>query len=118
MFATDTNGKYTNIVDGKLAQLLALGEALDKAQSSAIINAEHAATNMAVLGGAFTTTLDVNDQVTAVLNRRMSLANLNVSRNEAGVTPWVDVFGTMNEGKRLFGNGMGSKPTSTVRSSA
>ena len=107
MFATDTSGKYTNIVDGKLAQLLALGEALDKAQSSAIINAEHAATNMAVLGGAFTTTLDVNDQVTAVLNRRMSLANLNVSRNEAGVTPWVDVFGTMNEGKRLFGNGMG-----------
>ena len=107
MFATDTNGKYTNIVDGKLAQLLALGEALDKAQSSAIINAEHAATNMAVLGGAFTTTLDVNDQVTAVLNRHMSLANLNVSRNEAGVTPWVDVFGTMNEGKRLFGNGMG-----------
>ena len=107
MFATDTNGKYTNIVDGKLAQLLALGEALDKAQSSAIINAEHVATNMAVLGGAFTTTLDVNDQVTAVLNRRMSLANLNVSRNEAGVTPWVDVFGTMNEGKRLFGNGMG-----------
>ena len=107
MFATDTSGKYTNIVDGKLAQLLALGEALDKAQSSAIINAEHAATNMAVLGGAFTTTLDVNDQVTAVLNRRMSLANLNVSRNETGVTPWVDVFGTMNEGKRLFGNGMG-----------
>ena len=107
MFATDRNGKYTNIVDGKLAQLLALGEALDKAQSSAIINAEHAATNMAVLGGAFTTTLDVNDQVTAVLNRRMSLANLNVSRNETGVTPWVDVFGTMNEGKRLFGNGMG-----------
>ena len=47
MFATDTNGKYRNIADGKLAQLLALGEALDKAQSSAIINAEHAATNMA-----------------------------------------------------------------------
>ena len=101
------NNVYAQIVDGKLAQFLALGEALDKAQSSAIINAEHAATNMAVLGGAFTTTLDVNDQVTAVLNRRMSLANLNVSRNEAGVTPWVDVFGTMNEGKRLFGNGMG-----------
>ena len=101
------NNVYGQIVDGKLAQFLALGEALDKAQSSAIINAEHAATNMAVLGGAFTTTLDVNDQVTAVLNRRMSLANLNVSRNEAGVTPWVDVFGTMNEGKRLFGNGMG-----------
>ena len=101
------NNVYDQIVDGKLAQFLALGEALDKAQSSAIINAEHAATNMAVLGGAFTTTLDVNDQVTAVLNRRMSLANLNVSRNEAGVTPWVDVFGTMNEGKLLFGNGMG-----------
>ena len=97
----------TSFAAGKQAAFLQLGEQIDNAQWTAITNAEHAATNMAVLGGAFTTTLDVNDQVTAVLNRRMSLANLNVSRNETGVTPWVDVFGTMNEGKRLFGNGMG-----------
>ena len=97
----------TSFAAGKQAAFLQLGEQIGNAQWTAITNAEHAATNMAVLGGAFTTTLDVNDQVTAVLNRRMSLANLNVSRNEAGVTPWVDVFGTMNEGKRLFGNGMG-----------
>ena len=97
----------TSVAAGKQAAFLQLGEQIGNAQWTAITNAEHAATNMAVLGGAFTTTLDVNDQVTAVLNRRMSLANLNVSRNEAGVTPWVDVFGTMNEGRRLFGNGMG-----------
>ena len=97
----------TSVAAGKQAAFLQLGGQIGNAQWTAITNAEHAATNMAVLGGAFTTTLDVNDQVTAVLNRRMSLANLNVSRNEAGVTPWVDVFGTMNEGKRLFGNGMG-----------
>ena len=97
----------TSVAAGKQAAFLQLGEQIGNAQWTAITNAEHAATNMAVLGGAFTTTLDVNDQVTAVLNRRMSLANLNVSRNETGVTPWVDVFGTMNEGKRLFGNGMG-----------
>ena len=97
----------TSVAAGKQAAFLQLGEQIGNAQWTALTNAEHAATNMAVLGGAFTTTLDVNDQVTAVLNRRMSLANLNVSRNEAGVTPWVDVFGTMNEGKRLFGNGMG-----------
>ena len=97
----------TSVAAGKQAAFLQLGEQIGNAQWTAITNAEHAATNMAVLGGAFTTTLDVNDQVAAVLNRRMSLANLNVSRNETGVTPWVDVFGTMNEGKRLFGNGMG-----------
>lgn len=97
----------TSFAAGKQAAFLQLGEQIGNAQWTAITNAEHAATNMAVLGGAFTTTLDVNDQVTAVLNRRMSLANLNVSRNETGVTPWIDVFGTMNEGKRLFGNGMG-----------
>ena len=97
----------TSFAASKQAAFLQLGEQIGNAQWTAITNAEHAATNMAVLGGAFTTTLDVNDQVTAVLNRRMSLANLNVSRNETGVTPWVDVFGTMNEGKRLFGNGMG-----------
>ena len=103
----ETFNTKTSFAAGKQAAFLLLGEQIDNAQWTAITNAEHAATNMAVLGGAFTTTLDVNDQVTAVLNRRMSLANLNVSRNETGVTPWVDVFGTMNEGKRLFGNGMG-----------
>ena len=103
----ETFNTKTSFAADKQAAFLQLGEQIDNAQWTAITNAEHAATNMAVLGGAFTTTLDVNDQVTAVLNRRMSLANLNVSRNEAGVTPWVDVFGTMNEGKRLFGNGMG-----------
>ena len=103
----ETFNTKTSFAAGKQAAFLQLGEQIDNAQRTAITNAEHAATNMAVLGGAFTTTLDVNDQVTAVLNRRMSLANLNVSRNETGVTPWVDVFGTMNEGKRLFGNGMG-----------
>ncbi len=103
----ETFNTKTSFAAGKQAAFLQLGEQIGNAQWTAITNAEHAATNMAVLGGAFTTTLDVNDQVTAVLNRRMSLANLNVSRNEAGVTPWVDVFGTMNEGKRLFGNGMG-----------
>ena len=77
----------TSVAAGKQAAFLQLGEQIGNAQWTAITNAEHAATNMAVLGGAFTTTLDVNDQVTAVLNRRMSLANLNVSRNEAGVTP-------------------------------
>ena len=103
----ETFNTKTSFAAGKQAAFLQLGEQIDNAQWTAITNAEHAATNMAVLGGAFTTTLDVNDQVTAVLNRRMSLANHNVSRNETGVTPWVDVFGTMNEGKRLFGNGMG-----------
>ena len=83
----ETFNTKTSFAAGKQAAFLQLGEQIDNAQWTAITNAEHAATNMAVLGGAFTTTLDVNDQVTAVLNRRMSLANLNVSRNEAGVTP-------------------------------
>ena len=65
------------------------------------------ATNMAVAAGAFTTALDINDQVTAALDRRTSLSNLNVSRNQAGMTPWVDVFGTFNQAKRLYGEGMG-----------
>ena len=67
----------------------------------------NAAANMAVAGGAFTTALDINDQVTATLNRRTSLANLNVSRAEVGITPWVDVFGTTNEAKRLYGSNAG-----------
>jgi len=42
--------KVQGVMDGLLTQL---------------INAENAATNMAALGGAFTTALDINDQVTA-----------------------------------------------------
>ena len=66
-----------------------------------LVKAEHAATNMAVLGGAFTTALDINDQVTAAVSRRTSAQRVE------GFTPWVDVFGTTNEAKRLYGNGAG-----------
>ena len=66
-----------------------------------LVKAEHAATNMAALGGAFTTALDINDQVTAAVSRRTSAQRVE------GFTPWVDVFGTTNEAKRLYGNGAG-----------
>ncbi len=78
--------KVQGVMDGLLTQL---------------INAENAATNMASLGGAFTTALDINDQVTAAVSRRTS------AQRAEGFTPWVDVFGTTNEAKRLYGNGAG-----------
>ena len=78
--------KVQGVMDGLLTQL---------------INAENAATNMAALGGAFTTALDINDQVTAAVSRRTSAQRVE------GFTPWVDVFGTTNEAKRLYGNGAG-----------
>ena len=78
--------KVQGVMDGLLTQL---------------INAENAATNMAALGGAFTTALDINDQVTAAVSRRTS------AQRAEGFTPWVDVFGTTNEAKRLYGNGAG-----------
>ncbi len=58
---------------------------------------------MAVLGGAFSTAVDINNEVWKSLDRRMSAANLNAPRNAYGVTPWVDVIGTTNEAKDLFG---------------
>ena len=78
--------KVQGVMDGLLTQL---------------INAENASTNMAALGGAFTTALDINDQVTAAVSRRTS------AQRTEGFTPWVDVFGTTNEAKRLYGNGAG-----------
>ena len=64
------------------------------------------ASELAIAGGVFGTTLDINDQVTAALDRRTSLANLNAPRTE-GFTPWVDVFSTKNEAKRIYGEGAG-----------
>ena len=72
-------------------------ENLDKT----IVNAANTSVNMAVVGGAFTTALDINDQVTAAVSRRTS------AQRTEGFTPWVDVFGTTNEAKRLYGNGAG-----------
>ena len=92
------------------AQLEALNAQMDAIENAAgayEVASLNAAANMAVAGGAFTTALDINDQVTATLNRRTSLANLNVSRAEVGITPWVDVFGTTNEAKRLYGSNAG-----------
>ena len=66
-----------------------------------VAESEIVGSNMAVFGGAFTTALDVNDQVTAAVSRRTSAQRVE------GFTPWVDVFGTTNEAKRLYGNGAG-----------
>ena len=66
--------------------------------------AEHAVTNMAALGGAFSTSFDINDQIRNTIDRRSSLANLNVVRNETGITPWVDVMGTFNSADGLYGS--------------
>ena len=71
-----------------------------------IVDAEHAATNMAVEGGAFSSALDYQNEVVGALDRRASLANLNASRTQ-GFTPWVDVFGSRNKAKTLFGDGEG-----------
>ena len=71
------------------------------AQDAYVAESEIVGSNMAVFGGAFTTALDVNDQVTAAVSRRTS------ARRTEGFTPWVDVFGTTNEAKRLYGNGAG-----------
>ena len=71
------------------------------AKEAYMAESEIVGSNMAVFGGAFTTALDVNDQVTAAVSRRTS------AQRTEGFTPWVDVFGTTNEAKRLYGEGYG-----------
>ena len=68
------------------------------------IEAGNTATNMAVLGGAFSVGFDINDQIRNTIDRRSSLANLNVARNATGITPWVDVMGTWNTADGLYGS--------------
>ena len=104
-FDTTQVGDVT--LKARLEALNAQMDAIENAAGAYEVASLNAAANMAVAGGAFTTALDINDQVTATLNRRTSLANLNVSRAEVGITPWVDVFGTTNEAKRLYGSNAG-----------
>ncbi len=114
-YAKDNEGRITLTQDTQVTAEVAAQVQAYNDQITAIVNGAaayevaslNAAANMAVAGGAFTTALDINDQVTATLNRRTSLANLNVSRAEVGITPWVDVFGTTNEAKRLYGSNAG-----------
>ena len=114
-YAKDNEGRITFTQDMQVTAEVAAQVQAYNDQITAIVNGAaayevaslNAAANMAVAGGAFTTALDINDQVTATLNRRTSLANLNVSRAEVGITPWVDVFGTTNEAKRLYGSNAG-----------
>ncbi len=114
-YEKDNEGRITLTQDTQVTAEVAAQVQAYNDQITAIVNGAaayevaslNAAANMAVAGGAFTTALDINDQVTATLNRRTSLANLNVSRAEVGITPWVDVFGTTNEAKRLYGSNAG-----------
>ena len=103
-FDDETDGRYDNVLANKQIDF----ELLDRAQYAEFIGsireAEHAVTNMAVLGGAFSTSFDINDQIRNTIDRRSSLANLNVVRNETGITPWVDVMGTFNSADSLYGS--------------
>ena len=82
--ATDAGRIYSNLIDS-------------------IADAADTVSLMAVAGGAFSTAVDINNEVWKALDRRMTLANLNVARNATGITPWVDVIGTTNEAKDVFG---------------
>ena len=104
---TNSSGAMQYLAEGVTeTQYQDFADAFDAKFVADFVDAEHTATNMAVAGGAFTAALDYNDQVTAALDRRTSLANVNAPRTQ-GFTPWVDVFGTTNEAKRLYGNGQG-----------
>ncbi len=101
----DDSQDYVNIVaDGKDAAYWAAMNAYDKSFVANIVEAEHAQSNMAVYGGAFSTSFDINDQIRNTIDRRSSLANLNVARNATGITPWVDVMGTWNTADGLYGS--------------
>ena len=81
--------------------------AIDNSAESYFFRSVNAASNMAVESGAFTTALDVQDQINKTIARRTSAANTNAVRGDMGVTAWVDVFGTTNEAKRLYGSNTG-----------
>ena len=101
----DDSQDYVNVVaDGKDAAYWAAMNAYDKSFVANIVEAEHAQSNMAVYGGAFSTSFDINDQIRSTIDRRSSLANLNVARNATGITPWVDVMGTWNTADGLYGS--------------
>ncbi len=61
----------------------------------------------AIESGAFSASVDYVNEVAKTLNRRNSIANLNTERNPNGLTAWVDVFGSANEAKSLFGDSDG-----------
>ena len=104
----DRDGVIALLKEGvELKDVSKFEEAYYEAFENALVNAEHAATNMAALGGAFSASLDAQNEVVGAINRRLSKANVNAVRGEVGVTPWVDVFGTTNEAKRLYGSNAG-----------
>ncbi len=105
--ATGTVG-YHAAVEEQAAKLVDAGSLKSEEVQNYIDNAMdlyfsqiEAATEMALASGVFGTSLDINDQVTGAVERRTSLANLNAPRT-VGFTPWVDVFGTKNEAKRIY----------------
>ena len=88
----------------KVADVYAAAYAAADAYYEGIVADENTITNMAAYGGAFSTSFDINDQIRNTIDRRSSLANLNVARNATGITPWVDVMGTFNSADSLYGS--------------
>lgn len=65
----------------------------------------NAVSNIAVTGGAFSAVMDVNKELNAVTQHRTSV--LSALDRGTGVSPWVELVGSKNVGKKLYGNGFG-----------
>ena len=103
--AFDEAYKLANNLD-EITQDQAYNEALSRAEAQfygTLTAQANAVANMAAAGGVYNVMLDAVEQQAKVLNRRTTLAN-SIVRADAGVTPWVDVFGTWNTADRLYGS--------------
>ena len=87
-------------------EIAAAQEAFRRQTEDAYVDGVDAVSYLGVLGGAFSTAVDINNETAKVLNRRMSVAN-GVERAAQGVNVWADVVATRNEAKGLFGDNVG-----------
>ena len=106
LVALTKDGIAQNLGYTDWAEAQAAGVKLDDIQDR-VLDASDDVMIGAIASGAFSANFDYTYEVAKTLDRRMSIANLNAARNPSGMTPWVDVFGSANEAKSLFGDSDG-----------
>lgn len=96
--ATDANLTEDKIFDSSNGSTLNTTLAQALAQYGADVNTS---SNLAVTGGAFSAMMDINRDVLATIQDRMTMQNGSI--RSTGATPWVSVIGSSNQAKKLYG---------------
>lgn len=93
---------YEAAQDAGLTDEAAIADFIGDRLDETVFESAQAAQMLALNGGAFSVAADINNEITASLDRRTTIAE-GIERQAQGLNVWADIIGANNQADELYG---------------